>query len=202
MEEKNRFLTFGRKSIFMANLLLGSLVALISQAIFIRAIILFRNGKHSLLYGTKILYYHYYKITLDYAFTITFFFFLNGHTHSIWKFLGQVLNVSHSCDLHHSRSNARSFNPLHWAGDQSWVTAVRFLTHCATVVTPASTITFKLQLLAFIICPGIKTHICCPPSMPREIPKHPAEAQRAWMNVKHDFESQCATNIISKAIFH
>ena len=37
------------------------------------------------------------------------------HTHSTWKFLGQRLNLSHSCDLRHSCSNTRSFNPL-WDG--------------------------------------------------------------------------------------
>ena len=41
-------------------------------------------------------------------------FFLNDCTHSIWKFSGQRLNPSHSCDLHHSCSNA---GPLtHCAG--------------------------------------------------------------------------------------
>ena len=37
-----------------------------------------------------------------------FFFFFYGHTHSIWKFLDQGLNPSHSCDLCHSCSNAGS----------------------------------------------------------------------------------------------
>ena len=36
----------------------------------------------------------------------------------IWEFLGQGLNLSHSCNLHHSWGNARSFNPQSWAGDQ------------------------------------------------------------------------------------
>ena len=41
-----------------------------------------------------------------------FFFFLNGCTQDIWKFLGWRLNPSHSCALHLSYSNARFFNPL------------------------------------------------------------------------------------------
>lgn len=40
------------------------------------------------------------------------------HTHGIWMFPGQGLNPSHSFDLDHSCSRARS------------------LTHCATVGTP------------------------------------------------------------------
>ena len=59
------------------------------------------------------------------------------------SFLGQGLNLSHNCDLRCSCSNSRSFNLLYWAGDQTLVsvvtqaTAVRFLTHCTTVGTPA-----------------------------------------------------------------
>ena len=41
-----------------------------------------------------------------------------SHIHSTWKFLSQGLNLSYSCDLCHSCSNARS------------------LTHCATAGTP------------------------------------------------------------------
>ena len=41
-----------------------------------------------------------------------------GCTWSIWMFLGQVLNLSHKCNLHHSCGNVGS------------------LTHCATVGTP------------------------------------------------------------------
>ena len=41
-----------------------------------------------------------------------------GHTRGTWKFPGQEMNQSHSCDLHHSCINAwsfntGSFNPLH-----------------------------------------------------------------------------------------
>ena len=48
-----------------------------------------------------------------------FWNFLSGHTYSIWKFLGQGLNPSHSHDLCSSCDNDRSFNPLRWAGDQT-----------------------------------------------------------------------------------
>ena len=52
-------------------------------------------------------------------FLSVFFFFC--HTHGLWKFLGQGLNLSHSCNLCHSFGNARS------------------LTLCATVGTPPIT---------------------------------------------------------------
>ena len=48
----------------------------------------------------------------------SFFFFFFGCTHSMWKFPGQDLNPSRSCNLCHCCGNARS------------------LTHCATVGTP------------------------------------------------------------------
>ena len=57
-----------------------------------------------------------------------------GCTHGIWKFLGQGLNLSHSCYLHHSCGNARSLtnraswglNP-HLCSNTSW---------CRLVLTP------------------------------------------------------------------
>ena len=70
---------------------------------------------------------------VDFFFFIFFFFY--SHTRGIWKFLGQGLNPSWSCDLLHSCSNARSFNPLHWTKDVThtsavtWATAVGSLTH-------------------------------------------------------------------------
>ena len=44
-----------------------------------------------------------------------FFLIIYGNTHSIWKFLGQVLNLRPLLQLW--RANAGSFNPLYWAGD-------------------------------------------------------------------------------------
>ena len=44
--------------------------------------------------------------------------FFNGHTHSIWKSLGQELNPSDSCNLCHSCGNAGFFNPLFQARNQ------------------------------------------------------------------------------------
>ena len=79
-----------------------------------------------------------------------FVFFFNGHTHVIWKFLGQ--NLSHSLDLCCSRGNSRSFNPLRQGGDQihaSTVTgaaAVGFLTHCTTAGTPHSQCFYYLHI--------------------------------------------------------
>ena len=58
------------------------------------------------------------------------------HTCSIWKFPGQGLNLSHSCALQNSCSNARSFNQLYQARDRTCASAetqaaaVGFLTHC------------------------------------------------------------------------
>ena len=86
-------------------------------------------------------------------------FFFNGHTHSIWKFLSKGLNLSHSCDLCHSFSNTRSFNPLHWARDWThastvtWAAAVGFLTHCATLGN-SFFFFWKIQ----------KGHVMCPKS--------------------------------------
>ena len=78
-------------------------------------------------------------------FSFWFFFvclFFNGCMCGIWKLLGQGFNLSHSCELDHSCGNARSFNPLHQAGNQTWTfavtqaTEVGFLTHGATAGTP------------------------------------------------------------------
>ena len=64
------------------------------------------------------------------CFLPTFYFFLNCHTHCIRKFLGQALHLSCSA--------AGSFYPLCQARGRTCPseTAVRFLTHCATVGTP------------------------------------------------------------------
>ena len=74
---------------------------------------------------------------------IVFFFFLfYGCTCGVWKFPGQGLNPSHSCDLCHSCSNVEFFNPLCWAGDWTcaftvpWAGTIGFLTHCTTAETP------------------------------------------------------------------
>ena len=59
----------------------------------------------------------------------------NGHTCSIWKFLGQELNLSHSCYC----SNAGSFNPLHWGQASKLRLCSNLgccLTHCDTARTP------------------------------------------------------------------
>ena len=77
--------------------------------------------------------------------------FFYGHIHGPWKFPGQGVNASHSCDLHPSYSNARFFNPLHQAQDQThvfaatWAVATKFLTHRAIAGTPQ--IIFMLQFL-------------------------------------------------------
>ena len=61
----------------------------------------------------------------------TFIFnIFNGYTHGIWMFQGQGLNPSRSCDLCHSCSNARSFNPLRWPRDRT----------CVSVATQATAV--------------------------------------------------------------
>ena len=68
--------------------------------------------------------------------------FFYGCIHSVQKFPSQGLNQSHSCNQSCSCSNARCFNPLHWARNQTCTSAatqaiaVGFLTHCTTAGTP------------------------------------------------------------------
>ena len=66
-----------------------------------------------------------------------------GCTCGIWKFLGQGLNPSHSCDLSHSCGNIRSFlihctgyGPL--ASSVTQAAPVGFLSHCVTAGTLSS----------------------------------------------------------------
>ena len=80
-------------------------------------------------------------LSLKYIFSFSLFFLRPQH--SMWRFPGQELNLSCSCNLCHSCSNARSFNLLHQAWDQTHTsvatgtTTVGFLTHCTTVGTPS-----------------------------------------------------------------
>ena len=72
------------------------------------------------------------------VFPCEFFPFLKmyGRTRDIWKFLGQGLNPSRSCEQRHSCDSTGAFKPLCWARDWTCTstvtqaTAVRFLTHC------------------------------------------------------------------------
>ena len=85
-----------------------------------------------------------------------------GCTCGIWKFLDQGRNMSHGCNLGHSCDNTRSFNPLcqtrdqTWATGVTWVAAVRFFTHWATVRNPAqaqvwsSNFLWSLEIWIFI----------------------------------------------------
>ena len=79
----------------------------------------------------------------------------NGCTCSIWKFLGQGLNPSCTCNLCRSCDNAGSFKPLCQARDQTHTsavtTAVGFLTHCAAAGTPY--IIFE-EMSIQILCPS------------------------------------------------
>ena len=83
------------------------------------------------------------------------FFFFNSPTHNIWKFLGQGLNPSHSCDLCHRGGNAGSFNPLRGARNQTYgsagtqTAAVGFLTYSTTAGTPALMSTSSYKVLGW-----------------------------------------------------
>ena len=82
-------------------------------------------------------------------------FLFHGCTHSIWKILGQGLNPSHHCNLHHSYSNSRFSNPLNQARDQTCAstmtpaTAIRFLTYYTRVETPS--IIFHVLICLLIV---------------------------------------------------
>ena len=63
------------------------------------------------------------------------FIFLMVSPMESWKFPGQRLNPSHTCNAHSSNSNTGFFDPLCLAREQTlasvatWATAVRFLTN-------------------------------------------------------------------------
>lgn len=63
---------------------------------------------------------------------VLFCFIFDGCTHSIWKFLGQELNLSSSCKLHWSCGNTR--DPLTHRGRLGIeATAVRDPRHCSQI---------------------------------------------------------------------
>ena len=80
-----------------------------------------------------------------------FWDFFDGCTCGMWKFPGQGSSQSCGCNLYPSCGNARSFNPLCQAKDQTCastatqVTALGFLMHCTTAGTPF----FSFYLLSF-----------------------------------------------------
>ena len=89
-------------------------------------------------------------------------FFLYGHTHSIWKYQGQELNLSHSSDLHHSCRNAEavtqqvsnlhlSYNPSHLRDTTT------SLTHCAKTKTSC----LFLSDLIFSWYENLRLYPCC-----------------------------------------
>ena len=64
---------------------------------------------------------------------LCFFLFFNGHTCSVWKFLGQGLNPSCSCDLCHNISNTRDLTPCTGLGIKPESPGPpKSLYHCAT----------------------------------------------------------------------
>ena len=95
------------------------------------------------------------------------FFFLPfyGHTWSIWKFLGQGLNLNHSFDVHCSGSNARCFNLLRWARDPTRTSAatqadaVRFSTHSTTAGAPRGRFPEQLTYLSLSSAPSSGTQV-------------------------------------------
>ena len=65
-----------------------------------------------------------YEVVLPSPFYFYFYFFATSTAYGPWKFPGQGLNLSRSCDLCHRCSLAHSCDHA------------RSLTHCATVGTP------------------------------------------------------------------
>ena len=87
-----------------------------------------------------------------------------GHTHSIWKFLSQRVNLSHSCDLYSSCSSAGSFNPQHQTGNQTHTSAV---TRAAAVgiFNPLNQYILNISIL-LKICISLPTLAPGPPCQP------------------------------------
>lgn len=68
-------------------------------------------------------------------------FFCNDYIWKIPKSLGQELNPSHSCNLLHSYSNTRYFNPLCWA---------RGRIHASAAIWGATVPQQELQILSIL----------------------------------------------------
>ena len=108
-------------------------------------------------FGRKLLFLFYY---FHYFYFIIFYFY--GHIQGIWKFPGQGLNLSHSCDLSWSYSNAGSFNTLCWARDwtctstATWAAIDSYHT-CTTVGTWDEDF---VQGSYLEVCHSF-VHICC-----------------------------------------
>ena len=79
-----------------------------------------------------------------------FFFFLFLVALQHMEFLGQGSDPSPSCDLHRSYGSTRSFNPLCWAGNQTFILVLQRCGQscCVTAGTPNSTV-LKSCFLAF-----------------------------------------------------
>ena len=109
-----------------------------------------------------------------YHFLFVFFVFLffYGRSHGMWKFQGQLLNLSHSCNQEYCWGNATSLNSLCPArartrtSTATRATEVRFLTHCTTVGTPEITWLHFLRYVFWVrnSMPGnchLLVTICC-----------------------------------------
>lgn len=72
-------------------------------------------------------------------------FFCNDYIWKIPKSLGQELNPSHSCNLLHSYSNTRYFNPLLGQGSYPRLSS-NLRSHCATAGTPDTLYSFLKRL--------------------------------------------------------
>ena len=107
----------------------------------------------------------------------SFRFFFNGHTCDLWKFLGQGLNRSCSCDLSHC---SQVLNPLHHSGN-----AIIQILLLGILALYSLTIWGKRQLSkgadADSKCPPILTEerVLLPPSFPGSLPSFQAMATKS-----------------------
>ena len=103
------------------------------------------NSKHVSFISQKWINYTMYRF---------FLFFLWPHLQHV-EVPGPGTESEPQPHLCHNVSNARSFNPLYQAGDQTTASiattaaAVRFLTHCATAGTP-TIYSFKKHIYTYI----------------------------------------------------
>ena len=92
--------------------------------------------------------------------TILTFFSPYGHIHSVWKFLGQGSNSSHSCDLHYSCGNPGSLTHCTGLGIEPAPAQrqAESLTHCTMAGTPYSHFFMSHKLYLYTSTSTLKSH--------------------------------------------